>query len=79
MVDEIDNIIRNSDKGELLEALVDQLVDADKVIVVLLTDEEEGKYHSCVLTLGIPSTYEAIGILDVAKQDLIADYLPINP
>ena len=58
-------------KAELIERLSQELSDANsKVIVILITDKKEGKYSSLVMTLGLSSTYEAYGILDVAKQDL---------
>ncbi len=70
MVDEIDKILKNSSKAELIERLNEELVETDKVIVVLIGDKEGGKYTSLVLTLGIDNTYEAYGILEVARQDL---------
>lgn len=71
MDDDIERIIRNSNKAELIEQLSQELSEADsKVIVILITDKEEGKYSSLVMTLGLANTYEAYGILDVAKQDL---------
>jgi len=70
---DIDNILRNSSKAELIERLTEELVDFDKVIVVLIKDSEnkdDGKYTSLVMTLGLDSSYEAYGILEVARQDL---------
>jgi len=74
-VDEIDKILKNSSKAELIERLDEELRETDKVIVVLITDKEDGRYTSQVMTLGIENTYEAYGILDVAKQDLQEDDL----
>jgi len=74
MSNEIDNILKNSSKAELLERLAEELVDFDKVIVVLIKDNEDeksGKYTSLVMTLGLDTTYEAYGILEVARQDLM--------
>ncbi len=73
MPDEIDKILRNSSKAELLETLEKELHQYDKVLVMLIEDKESGKYHSLVMTLGIDYSYEAYGILEVAKQDLQAD------
>jgi len=42
----------------------------DKAIVILIEDMENGKYSSIVMTLGLNNTYEAYGMLEVAKQDL---------
>ena len=70
MVEEIDRIFKNSSKAELLEKLDQELIEHDKVIVVLIKDKEAGKYSSLVMTLGIKNSYEAYGILEVAKQDL---------
>ncbi len=68
---DIDRIIRNSNKAQLLEKLAEELEKADaKVIVVLIDDKEGGGYSSTVMTLGIENTYEAYGILEVARQDL---------
>lgn len=69
-MDDIDKILKNSSKAELIEKLNEQLAEFDKVIVVLIQDKEKGKYSSLVMTLGIQSSYEAYGILEVAKQDL---------
>ena len=66
---DIEGIIENSNKAELLERLTQELEAADKAIVVLISDKDGG-YSSLVMTLGLSSTYEAYGILDVAKQDL---------
>ena len=73
-MDDIDRIFKNSCKAELLDKLSDELEKADaKVIVVLIEDKEGGKYSSLVMTLGLETTYEAYGILEIAKQDLQAD------
>ena len=69
-MDMIDKIFRSSAKAELLERLAEELEATDKAIIVLIEDKEEGKYSSLVMTLGLDNTYEAYGILDVAKQDL---------
>jgi len=74
-MDEIDKILKNSSKADLIEKLDEELKDTDKVIVVLIKDKEDGRYTSEVMTLGIENTYEAYGILDVAKQDLQEDDL----
>ena len=74
-MDEIDRILRNSSKAELIGKLDEELKETDKVIVVLIQDKENGRYASTVMTLGIQNTYEAYGILDVAKQDLQEDDL----
>ena len=68
--DDIDNIFKSSSKAELLEAISKGLVTSDKAIVVLINDQENGKYSSQVMTLGLDTYYEAYGILEVAKLDL---------
>lgn len=74
-MNDINKILENSSKAELLDKLSEELITADKVIVILIKDKEGGKYSSLVMTLGLATTYEAYGILDVAKQDLVgADY-----
>ena len=76
MDDDIERIFKNSNKAELLEMFEKELENNDsKVIVVLVTDKDEGKYTSIVMTLGLDHTYEAYGILDVAKQDLMNEDL----
>jgi len=75
LMDDIDKILKNSSKAELIEKLDEELKETDKVIIVLIQDKEEGRYTSQVMTLGIENTYEAYGILDVAKQDLQEDDL----
>ena len=75
LMDEIDRILKNSSKAELVERLDEELKETDKVIIILIQDKEDGRYTSQVMTLGIENTYEAYGILDVAKQDLQEDDL----
>ena len=72
-MDDIDRIFRSSAKAELIEELTKELETMDKAIVILIMDKDEGKYSSLVMTLGLETTYEAYGILDVAKQDLQKD------
>ncbi len=74
-MDELSRIFRNSEKAELIEALSGELAasDAPKVIVICINDKDDGKYSSVVYTLGLNTTYEAYGILEVAKQDLQED------
>ncbi len=67
---DIDNIFKNSSKAELIEELTKELENTDKVIIVLIEDKKDGKYTSQVMTLGLNNTYEAYGILEVARQDL---------
>lgn len=68
---ELDKILLDSDKAELLEDLSKKLPTASKVIIVLIEDEDDGTYDSQVMILGLDHTYEAYGILEVAKQDLM--------
>jgi hypothetical protein len=71
MADEfIERIFKNSEKAKLIEELTSELEDHDKAIVILIKDKEESRYGSLVMTLGLNTTYEAYGILEVAKQDL---------
>ncbi len=72
--DDIDRLLKNSSKAELLEKLSEKLEDAGcKVIVIVVTDKAKGGYSSQVMTLGLATSYEAYGMLDVAKQDLMED------
>ena len=74
MDDSIDRILRNSNKADLIEALGAELAEADaKVVVILVVDRDDGKYSSTVMTLGLKNTYEAYGILDVARHDLMEE------
>jgi len=70
MSDDIDKILKNSSKAELLEVLGRELLTVDKAIVILIEDKAKGAFSSRVLMLGISSGYEALGILEVAKQDV---------
>jgi len=72
-MNEIDKILINSTKADLIENLTKGLFDADKAIIILIEDKEDGGYSSQVMTMGLDSTYEAYGILEVAKQDLEND------
>ena len=72
---DIEKIIRNSCKAELLDKLQEELVNTDKAVVILIRDFEREKYTSQVMLLGVSCSYEAYGILEVAKQDLQRDEL----
>ena len=69
---DINNIIKNSTKAELLEKLVEYLEEYDKAIVVLIKDKENGAFSSQTMLLGITSDYDACGIIEVAKHDLLS-------
>ena len=74
MPDEIDRILKNSSKADLIEALDEELAKADyKVIAVLIEDKEKGSYSSQVMTLGLQNSYEGIGILEIAKGLLLGE------
>ena len=75
---DLERIFKNSEKAELIEAVSKELERGDsKVVVVIINDiedtEDNGKYTSIVMTLGLEHTYEAYGILEVAKRDLLND------
>ena len=72
-MNDIDKILMNSTKAELIENLTDKLIDADKAIIILIEDKDEGIYTSQVMLLGINTTYEACGILEIGKADLISE------
>jgi len=69
-MNDIDKILMGNSKVEFLEQLTEELNNADKAIIVLIEDKEDDTYNRLVLTLGLNNTYEAYGILEVAKQDL---------
>lgn len=73
MDDDLDRIFKNSSKAELIEMLQRDLEDHDKAIVILIQDKDGGKYSSVVATLGLATTYEAYGVLEVARQDIAKD------
>ena len=68
---DIDNIIKNSTKAELLEKLAEYLVEYDKAIVVLVKDKDGAGFETQTLLMGVRSDYEACGIIEVAKHDLL--------
>jgi hypothetical protein len=70
---DIDNIIKNSSKAELLEKLTEYLNEYDKAVVVLIKDKERGGFSSETLLLGVENLYDACGILKVAEHDLLHD------
>ena len=74
MADEIDKILESSGKADLLEKLNEALVTADKVVCVVIEDKEGGRFISQVITLGVLYQYEALGILDIAKDDIKEGY-----
>ena len=73
-MNDIDRLLNNSSKAELIEQLSDELAEGDKkVVVIVIEDKEAGKFSSKVMTLGFETSYEVYGVLDVAKQDLMGD------
>ena len=75
---DIENILKNSSKAELIEELQKDLLTYDKVICVLIRDKQGGGYTSTCLTLGVRSYYEAYGILEVAKRDVFPTCVGVN-
>jgi len=73
-MDDIERILKNSDKAELIECLSEALQKTDKCIIVVIQDKEDGTYSSQVITLGVFKVYEALGILESGKQDIIEDW-----
>lgn len=70
---DLDNIFKRSEKAKLIETLEHELETFDKAVIVLVQDKEDNKYTSLVMSLGLQNTYEAYGILEVAKIDLSKD------
>lgn len=66
---DLDNILNRNDKAELIEWLESALEEADKVLIIVVTDSEHG-FSSTTTTFGTPHLYDALGILEVAKIDL---------
>jgi hypothetical protein len=77
-MDEIDRLLINSSKAELMELLNKVLPDYNKVLVVLIKDDTNGEFSSNTLTLGLNHSYEAYGLLEIARQDLAHDNPIIN-
>lgn len=74
MNEEIEKLIKNSTKAELLEVLAKELEHYDKAIVILVHDKDNGGFESQSLMLGIWTLYEAVGMLDISKNDIQDDY-----
>lgn len=71
---DIEKIVKNSTKAELLEKLSEKLEEFDKAVVVLVQDHDNGGFASKTLLLGCWTLYEVTGMLEVAKHDLQEDY-----
>lgn len=70
-MDDIDKILKNSTKADLLEALSERLPYADKVIAIVVNDKEDcGAYDIQVMHIGINHGYEALGIIQSALNNL---------
>ena len=68
---ELDRILMNSERANLLEVFKEKLQEGEpKIIIILINDKDDGKYDSQVLLLGINNGYEALGILEIAKEDI---------
>ncbi len=72
MVEDINAILKNSGRAELLERLSEKLKTFDKAVIILVDDRPNGQYQTSVMTLGIKYGYEVYGILNVGKNDLQA-------
>lgn len=70
MGNDIDRIINNSNKAEILEMIEQQLPDYDKVLVIMVKENEDNQDASQTLMLGIAHDYEAYGLLEYARQDI---------
>jgi hypothetical protein len=72
MANELEHILENSDKAELLEDLRKVLeADNQKVVMVCLVGTRE-KWSSQVLMLGVDTTYEGLGILEIGKEHILS-------
>jgi hypothetical protein len=71
---DIEKILKNSTKAELLEKLTELLADYDNALVVLYQDNEKGGFSEQLLLLGGNSIYETCGIIEVAKHDLLMEW-----
>ncbi len=70
-MDDLQKIFMGSEKAKLIEELTKQLETYNKAVIILIEDmDEDNKYASLTMTLGLEHTYEAYGILKVAEQDL---------
>ena len=78
MANEIEKILENSEKADMLERFTEELVTADKVVVVIINELPCERFNNVVMTYGLASKYEAYGILDVVKQDMINEDLVIR-
>ena len=70
MDNDIERLLRNSSKAELLEKLAEELENGDPKVIVAIVNDKEGAYDDIVMTLGVNRYYEAYGILEVAKRHL---------
>lgn len=50
---------------------MERLEEYDKAVVVLVKDKGEGAFSSETLLLGVESDYDACGIIEVVKHDLL--------
>jgi len=73
MDEEIEKIFISSAKAELLEALSQELQSSDKAVVITVEHKDDGKYTLRVMLLGMERTYEALGIIEVGKLDILTD------
>lgn len=74
MNDDIDKIMKNSNKADLIERLSEELEKGDpKVIVILLEDMDNYKYTNLTMTLGLEHNYDVYAMLEIAKQDFKED------
>lgn len=66
---ELQKLTGKQDLVDVLRKILDE-TDEPKVIVTIVEDMEDYRYQVQVLTLGLSTSYESFGILDVAKRHL---------
>jgi len=70
---ELHKILLNSNKGDLIDGLKEELkADEVKAIVLVVTDEED-EYIIHVRTVNVGQKYELYGILEAAKWAIQQD------
>lgn len=67
MANELDRILKNSDRAEFLEDIKGYAQDEGIKIVTIVVRGDGYGYDSQLLTLGVRTSYEALGILELGK------------
>lgn len=70
-MDTLNEMLSNSNKAEFMETVEERLEHYDKAVIVFVRDGKNFDVDSDTLALNVANLYEALGMLDIAHDDLL--------